>query len=186
MVSDKVRRIEEKGFNPKTLEEEYKRKKLRVNEYFDDREEGEWLPSRTLPRRFDWEVWFDTRRSIYEALSRGTYRRRDFGRTRYLMDFMTSFPKKVLEAVISQYFKNLGVLSPQQFIDLKRIEIENDEAFLEADLKEEVMNWWLGTIVKNTTTNTEHPNRRSDEHRGIVTELRLRKRAEFVTVMVVK
>jgi hypothetical protein len=41
MVSDKVRRIEEKGFNPKTLEEEYKRKKLRVNEYFDDREEGE-------------------------------------------------------------------------------------------------------------------------------------------------
>jgi hypothetical protein len=56
------------------------------------------------------------------------------------MDFMTSFPKKVLEAVISQYFKNLGVLSPQQFIDLKRIEIENDEAFLEADLKEEVMN----------------------------------------------
>ena len=41
MRDDKIKRIEEKGFNPKTLEEEYKRKKMRVNEYFDDREEGE-------------------------------------------------------------------------------------------------------------------------------------------------
>ena len=55
-------------------------------------------------------------------------------------DFVTTFPKEIIETVILQYFKNLGILSEQTEMDIKKMELSEDGVLIEADLSEKVLN----------------------------------------------
>lgn len=53
--------------------------------------------------------------------------------------FYTIISKETLDAVMTLFFRNLGLVDSSAHLELNKLEIDGDEVLIDADLKEETI-----------------------------------------------
>lgn len=54
--------------------------------------------------------------------------------------FYTIISKETLDAIMTLFFRNLGLVDPSASLTLNDLKIDGDEVLIEADMKEETLN----------------------------------------------
>ena len=57
-----------------------------------------------------------------------------------IQEFYTSMPKSVFEVIVTNYFRNMGILSPSVHVEISNLIVDQDDVTIEAELHEEAMN----------------------------------------------
>lgn len=56
------------------------------------------------------------------------------------MTFITTFPKAILDLIVSQYYKNNGMLSQNERLWITDLELREDDIDMTAEVREETLN----------------------------------------------